>query len=54
VADVIDGTIEPSVAAKLAVERQYTDTDDSRRGMEVAELNLDDLCTPGDLLETNV
>jgi len=53
VADVIQGTMEPNVVAKFAVERQYTAFDESRRGMSVTELDLDDLCTPEDLMATH-
>ncbi|RDB25467.1 L-pipecolate oxidase [Hypsizygus marmoreus] len=43
VADAIEGKLEPSVANKFAVERQYTSVDESRRDMVVAELDLNDL-----------
>ncbi|KAF5380555.1 hypothetical protein D9615_004704 [Tricholomella constricta] len=50
VADVIQGTLNPSLAAKFAIERQYTANDDSRPGMSVTELDVSQLCTPEDLL----
>ncbi|GLB37751.1 putative FAD dependent oxidoreductase [Lyophyllum shimeji] len=52
VADVIQEKMEPSIAAKFAIERQYTEVDDSRRGMLVTELDLDQLCTLEDLVAT--
>ncbi|KAG6857205.1 hypothetical protein H0H87_008271 [Tephrocybe sp. NHM501043] len=50
VADAIDGTMEPDVAAKFAIERSYTGSDKSRPGLPIAELDLDQLCTSQDLL----
>ncbi|KAG6902365.1 hypothetical protein C0995_000927 [Termitomyces sp. Mi166 len=49
VADTVDGTIDPDVAAKFSIERPYVSADDSRLGTAVAELDLDQLCTPEDL-----
>ncbi|KAG6813524.1 hypothetical protein H0H92_010229 [Tricholoma furcatifolium] len=49
VADTIDGTIDPAVAAKFSIERSYIGADGSRPGMAVIELDLDELCTPEDL-----
>ncbi|KAF8070757.1 FAD dependent oxidoreductase [Lyophyllum atratum] len=49
-ADTIQGTMELGLAAKFAVERRYTAVDDSRAGTSVTELDVDQLCTPDDLL----
>ncbi|KAG6920182.1 hypothetical protein DXG01_004951 [Tephrocybe rancida] len=49
VADAVDGTIQPDVAAKFSIERSYIGTDESRSGAPVVELDLDQLCTPEDL-----
>lgn len=52
VADIVDGTIDLDVANKFSIERPYVGADGSRLGMEVAELDLDQLCTPEDLQTT--
>ncbi|KAG6841377.1 hypothetical protein C0991_011717 [Blastosporella zonata] len=49
VADTIDGTIKPDLAAKFSIERSYTGADGSRPGIPLAELDIDQLCTPQDL-----
>ncbi|KAG5715025.1 L-pipecolate oxidase [Termitomyces sp. T112] len=49
VADTVDGTIDPEVAAKFSIERSYVAVDESRLEMAVAELDLDQLCTLEDL-----
>ncbi|KAG5639483.1 hypothetical protein H0H81_001605 [Sphagnurus paluster] len=54
VADVVQGTMEPSVASKFGIERDYSTVDSSRAGMLVKELDISQLCTPEDLLATNV
>ena len=52
ISDTIQGTLDPELTAKFAVERCYTSAHDpSREGILaiVKELPLDQLCTPEDL-----
>ncbi|KAF8891769.1 FAD dependent oxidoreductase [Infundibulicybe gibba] len=49
VADAVDGSLEPELVQKFALNREHTTTDASRVGRPV-ELELDNLCNPSDLL----
>lgn len=49
VADYIQGTLDPSLVKKFAVNREHTHADESRMG-QVSELNLEQLCSETDLL----
>ncbi|KAG6837069.1 hypothetical protein H0H93_015337 [Arthromyces matolae] len=49
VADTFEGTLDPNLAAKFALQRPYHGVDGSRTGMAVRELNLEQLCTQDDL-----
>ena len=48
-ADVVQDKLDPAVAKKFAVNRTYNSLDCSRSGT-TAELRLDELCMPEDLL----
>jgi len=49
VADTIQGTLDPDLCDKFALDRQYTSRHDPRSGFPT-ELDLDELCIPTDLL----
>ncbi|KAF7362211.1 DAO domain-containing protein [Mycena venus] len=50
VADAIEGKLSTEVAVKFAVDRTPNDSDDFRLKMVPEELDLNQLCTPEDLL----
>ena len=49
VADAIQGTLDPDIRDKFALDRQYTSRSEARLG-EPTELELGELCTAADLL----
>ena len=50
VADAIEGTLDPVIAQKFAVDRKHTNVDLSRETLKFANLATEQLCTPEDLL----
>ncbi|KAF8270483.1 FAD dependent oxidoreductase [Lactarius quietus] len=50
VADAIEGTLDPAIAQKFAVDRRHTTLDLSRGDSKPADLATEQLCTPDDLL----
>lgn len=50
VADAIEGTLDPAIAQKFAVDRKPTTVDLSRGKLKPTDLATEQLCTPEDLL----
>jgi len=50
VADAIEGTLDPAIAQKFAVDRKHTTLDPSRGNLKPVDLETEQLCTPEDLL----
>ena len=49
VMDAIEGTLDPAIAQKFAVDRKHTTLDLSRGILKPADLATEQLCTPEDL-----
>ncbi|KAK7045622.1 hypothetical protein VNI00_007455 [Paramarasmius palmivorus] len=49
VADAIEGTLDPELTSKFAVDRKFDHGDKSREGQTPQDLHIDQLCTPQDL-----
>jgi len=50
VADVVQGTLDPSLRHKFAINREFSHVDLSRLRNQVVELRMEQLCTAEDLL----
>ncbi|KAN0126262.1 FAD dependent oxidoreductase domain containing protein [Lactarius tabidus] len=50
VTDAIEGTLDPAIAQKFAVDRRHTTLDLSRGTLKPTDLVAEQLCTPEDLL----
>lgn len=50
VVDAIEGTLDPAIAQKFAIDRKHTTLDLSRGMLKPVDLTTDQLCTPDDLL----
>lgn len=50
VADAVEGTLDPLLVKKFAVDRDCTNNISSRSGCAIIELDIKDLCCPEDLL----
>ena len=50
VTDSIEGTLDPAIAQKFAVDRKHTTSDLSRGTLKPVDLATEQLCTPEDLL----
>ncbi|KAI9465297.1 FAD dependent oxidoreductase [Lactarius psammicola] len=50
VADAIEGTLDPAIAQKFAIDRKHSAFDLSRGALKPVDLTTEELCTPEDLL----